>query len=602
MSTSLPPSPTTPANSGRPSKGSSSRSIQRTFVLVVGGIATVVLAAGTYAQLAVLSSAAENSAETRLRDLGFRAAKVVGSDLRTASREREAGDSSRNVAETIETSLLVITASANAHVALIDSGGAPMVIATSDTLLRGKLFPGASAVASASETGEADFDIDESHQHAIVSSVADGRYRLVAYSSEKEVMAPYQTVQRGLFIGAILILVGIITLLVFGTLMIARRISRPAVRLARAAEAIASGDLTVEVPVSGSGDEVDRLAVAVSHMVDDLRHLAGALGESARETNALSGEISAGAEEMAAAAGEIATTASELSRQSTQMAGSITGLATSAEHLTPLASAMDAGAREGVERNGRLRALALENRARLDDSNKALGLMATDVEANARATEALASASEEIASFVTQIRKLARQSKLLALNAAMEAARAGEHGQGFAVVAEEVRRLAGMSTDAAERTQAVVHGVLGAITQSRDASTRAVDTVRAVKSATSHASSSFEQIEQVVAEMDAWTSSIEETSTATNHLVREMTVRLEALTQGTESFAAAMEQVAASSQEQSASTEEIAAAATTLSSAADRLQRLVANLRIEETQAVADDTSLSEAPGELVAV
>jgi hypothetical protein len=65
----------------------------------------------------------------------------------------------------------------------------------------------------------------------------------------------------------------------------------------------------------------------------------------------------------------------------------------------------------------------------------------------------------------------------------------------------------------------------------------------------------------------------------------EMTQRLEVLSTGTESFAAAMEQVAASSQEQSASTQEIAAAAATLATAADRLQRLVANLQLGADEA-----------------
>jgi methyl-accepting chemotaxis protein len=196
------------------------------------------------------------------------------------------------------------------------------------------------------------------------------------------------------------------------------------------------------------------------------------------------------------------------------------------------------------------------------------------------AVEALGEASHEIRSFVTLVRKLARQSKLLALNAAMEAARAGEHGEGFAVVASEVRRLSAMSSDAAERTEVIVNGVLSGIDQSRESAKRAVSTAEEVRDATSLASASFAEIERAVADAEAWTTAVEQTSSSTNRLIAEMTERLDSLSAGTESFAAAMEQVAASSEEQSASTQEIAAAAGTLASAAERLARLVANLKL----------------------
>src|SRR6185437_4174497 len=239
----------------------------------------------------------------------------------------------------------------------------------------------------------------------------------------------------------------------------------------------------------------------------------------------------------------------------------------------------------------KLRALALENRARLDESTNALSTLSSDVEASAASIEQLAQASEEVQSFVTLVQKLARQSKLLSLNAAMEAARAGEHGHGFAVVAEEVRRLAAMSSDAAEKTEVVVSGVLRGIEQSRHSSERTVHTVHAVSGATQEGSRSFGQIEAAVAEAEGWTASVQRTVTAANTLARTMRSKLDMLATGTESFAAAMQEVAASSEEQSASTEQIAAAASTLSGAADHLSKLVANLRLEQPTAEPARTS-----------
>jgi methyl-accepting chemotaxis protein len=452
------------------------------------------------------------------------------------------------------------------------------IVLSSDSLMLGHFVPALAASRSPTEGVSPVFDAGS--ERAVASRVNGGRWRLLAHQSSGVLAAPYRSARASL-VGAVAILLAVLLgLLVVVHRFLARRISGPATELAIAAEAVAAGDFSIQIGDTGSDDEIGRLGRAVGAMILELRRLAGALGESARETSAMSSEITAGSEEMAATAGEIANTASDLSAQATTMAETIGSLAQSAAALKELATTLDDGARGGSLRNTTLRALAMENRAGLDASAESLGVLSSDVSDSATAIESLGVASEEIRSFVGLVRKLARQSKLLALNAAMEAARAGEHGEGFAVVASEVRRLAAMSADAAERTEEIVAGVLSAILESRASAARAVTTAEEVRSATARASESFTEIEMAVVEAEAWTVSVEQTSTETNNLVMEMTQRLEVLSTGTESFAAAMEQVAASSQEQSASTQEIAAAAATLATAAERLQRLVANLKL----------------------
>jgi methyl-accepting chemotaxis protein len=466
------------------------------------------------------------------------------------------------------------------RVDLVDSGG--KVIASSGRAARFKPLSGFSTVSSQDAGSVFNFSADSIRRRGSVFATNGGRWRVVAHMSLADATRAYSEARWGLVIGLVVMMGLIFTSLSLIGRFIERRITGPARELAVAAEAVAAGDLSKQITDMGDEDEIGRLARAISAMMLELRRLATALNESAAETGSMTVEITSSSEEMAASAGQIAHTASDLSQQSAVMAETIQTLAASSEHLVGVASKLDAGAHEGVERNARLRALALENRARLDDSSRSLATLSGDVEASAAAIEQLASASEEVRTFVTLVQKLARQSKLLALNAAMEAARAGEHGHGFAVVAEEVRRLAAMSSDAAERTERVVGEVLRGVAQSRTSSGRTVETVRTVRDATEQGSQSFGQIERAVAEADAWTASIENAVTATGSLVREMRGKLDSLAAGTDSFAAAMEQVAASSEEQSASTEEIAAAAGTLSGAAERLTQLVSNLRLEE--------------------
>lgn len=466
------------------------------------------------------------------------------------------------------------------RVDLLDSAG--KVIASSGVAARFRTFRAASAVAGATPGFTFDFTTDTAPRRGSVALTNGSHWRVVAHMSEEDASHTYHVARTFLLLGIAVMLTLIVASLYFVGGFIERRITKPAADLARAAEAVAAGDLSKRVDHIGGDDEIGRLARAVSAMIEELRRLAIALNQSSSETASMTTEITASTEEMAASAGQIAHTASDLSQQASQMAGTIQTLAASSDHLVGIAGELEAGASEGVRRNAHLRALALDNRARLDESAKSLAGLSGDVEASAAAIEGLALASEEVRSFVTLVQKLARQSKLLALNAAMEAARAGEHGHGFAVVAEEVRRLAAMSSDAAERTEQVVSGVLRGVETSRSTSARTVETVRAVRGATEEASGSFGEIETAVAEADGWTATIERAATSANSLVREMQQKLGSMSAGTDSFAAAMQEVAASSEEQSASTEEIAAAAATLSGAAERLSRLVANLRLDE--------------------
>lgn len=465
------------------------------------------------------------------------------------------------------------------RVDLVDSVG--HIIASSAGGKRFQMLPGGNELGRAATDTVVGFGLETAHQRGAISGANEGHWRLVAHGDEATFNAPVFRAQMALFGGAAIVLIAIVGALTMVSRSIERRITSPAAALAELAELVAAGDLSRKVEHIGTEDEIGRLSRAVAAMVAELRRLAGALGSAAQETSAMSAEITAGTEEMAASAGEIAHTASELSQQSTGMAQSIQSLSSSAAELVQIAGDLRDGAHEGVERNRHLRVLSLESRAKLDESSRALEVLAKDVGASAAAIEGLASASVEVRSFVTLVQKLARQSKLLALNAAMEAARAGEHGQGFAVVASEVRRLAAMSSEAAQRTEQVMGGVLRGIDDSRASSERSVSTVKQVLDATEHGVRSFVAVEEAVETNESWTTAIERAATSANVLVAEITKRLTQLSTGTESFAAAMQQVAASSEEQSASTQQIAAAAAALSTAAETLSGLVANLRLE---------------------
>jgi methyl-accepting chemotaxis protein len=467
---------------------------------------------------------------------------------------------------------------------VIDGRGR-VIASSAKTSERMKPLAGADQLPIASGDTIVHFAADGTPLRAMLAAANGGSWRVVASIDEDSVLRSLRQARPVILASLIAVLAFIIATLWLMSRFLDRRISGPVTELAEVAEAVASGDLSTQLVASSANDEVGRLSRATAAMMDDLRRVVSALRDAARETNARAAEINSGSENMAAAAEEMAVTSGDLSRQSTEMADAIQRMATDASRLQSIADELASGAHDGVERNAALGALAKENRARFDASAVALEHLASDARASADAVKALAEASEEFGAFVTLVQKMAKQSKLLALNAAMEAARAGEHGQGFAVVASEVRRLAANSADAAQRTEALVRGVLARVQESRALSARTMETVIGVLETTQLGMHSFAQVEDAMRGSEAWTASIEVAAKTSRELVSDVTARLDEVAKATESYASAMEEVAASSEEQSASTEQIAAAASTLSAAAQHMAGLVGGFKLESSTA-----------------
>jgi methyl-accepting chemotaxis protein len=483
----------------------------------------------------------------------------------------------------VDQELMRVASESGLRIELLDANG--LVVAASSSAPRMRPLEGIQELTDARNTGLLTLRSVDDRERAAVRTANDGQWRVVAHMSESLAYARLNRIQLVTIGLTALLFVFILGSMLFLNAFVARRVSEPASALATAAEQVASGDLSVAVYASAETDEVGRLSRAVDTMVTELRRLVSAIRGAAQETAAMAAQITAGSEEMSASASEMAQTSNDLSHQSTQMAQTTQRIAADAARLVEISTRLASGARDGVERNVRLRELASTNRQRLDEGSTALTTLVADAQAGAAASDALVRASEEIRAFVTLVRRMAKQSKLLALNASMEAARAGEQGEGFAVVASEIRKLAATSTDASERTEAIVADVLMRVDESRVSSQRTMQTAAAVQAATQHAMASFQQIEGAVVEAESWAGMIEQSADESNELVAEMTTRLDAIARGTDAFAAAMEQVAASSEQQSASTQEIAAAASMLATASEQLSRLVSTFRTDRAAA-----------------
>ncbi|WP_448379539.1 methyl-accepting chemotaxis protein [Fervidobacterium sp.] len=354
---------------------------------------------------------------------------------------------------------------------------------------------------------------------------------------------------------------------------------KPINDIVESASKIANGDLTVRIDYT-SKDEIGKLANALDKMILALREIATTIE---RDSQTVKQEAS----QVAAVSEEVSATIEELTAQVDSVNSNVNNASAAIEEMTSGIEEVAASAQNVAHASQKLSEEAQKVSQLANEGQKAI-LSIADVIVQTREkadvtfqiVEKLSESAKNIGEIVDTINSIAEQTNLLALNAAIEAARAGEAGRGFAVVADEIRKLAEESKQATQNIANILRGIVDNSMKASDATKETVEIVNKAYSESGLVKSQFEQILQSIVRMSQMTENLAASAQEQSAAAEEMSSAMDSASKSMVSVVEQMNEVTMAIKQQADAISNVARTAENLDDIAEKLVETVRRFKI----------------------
>lgn len=379
---------------------------------------------------------------------------------------------------------------------------------------------------------------------------------------------------------AIIIFVIAVAIGLFVAIFLSNMIIKPIRAVVTNINEVANGNLTISDVKATSKDEVGKLGRSLNEMTANLRNIIHQVSISSERVASSSEQLTASAKESSLASNQVIDSITDMLKGVDMQNKEVGAAVAVVEQISSNINQISASA-SSVSNAADKTAIAAKNgTVVIEDAINQIKNIEGIVDNSTKVVSNLGEHSKEIVKIVDVISAIASQTNLLALNAAIEAARAGEHGKGFAVVADEVRKLAEQSQESAKQ----ISNLINEIQNSTDKAVAVMSEGNyEVKKGTEIIETAGQTFNEIVSFINQVNSQIYDISSTIGDLAassKQVVNSIQEIEKVSRNTGSQTESVSAATEEQSASMEEIANSSHELSSLAEELHGMVIKFKI----------------------